>query len=91
MGTGSKRPANYVPKRRTSFRLPLWLWLVPLAVVAGIGLIYAASANTQASGTITPERTSYDFGDIKYSGGLVTTKFALQVKGAVVVKSLSTT
>ncbi|MCL4464562.1 MAG: hypothetical protein M1389_00760 [Chloroflexi bacterium] len=79
--------------RRTGLRsrwLPLLL-LVPVALVLTIAVASVVVPSGQPSGTLTAEKSRYDYGNIPYSGGEETTRFALQVDGQVRITSLTTT
>lgn len=100
MGKAAVRRANIRTAARASgnvrrTRVPRhWLALlvlVPLALGLAVAVGSVPVNQGQQNGTLTPERTRHDFGNIPYSGGDATTRFALRVNGPVKVDGLSTT
>ncbi len=91
-----KRKAVVRDKGRSRPSHPWWhgkVWLgaaVAALVILGalIGFRQQSTAST-ANGTLTAERTSFDFGRVSMAGGLVETKFPLTVQGNTLVTGLT--
>lgn len=68
--------------------------MVALALLGGAAVLLRSgeesAAATPATGTLAPERTSHDFGQVPMGGGLVQARFPLAVESDALVTSIIT-
>ena len=79
-------------KRASGFssRGKIWVGVIMAVVVilgAALGLQQRSIARP-AGDTLTAESTSFDFGQVRMTGGLIRTKFPLTVRGNLLVTGL---
>ena len=93
-----QQPAKAKPKnsrRRSSYKSgPSFLWMLPFGLVtlAVVALFLVLLGSNQISGKLVAEETSYDFGQVKLNGGLVTTQIPLKIQDdGVLVSKIATT
>lgn len=81
-------PRPYHHRARRSY---LWMWVVaPIVVLVATALLLVMLGSSQA-GKLTPATTAFDFGQVKIDGGLITTRFQLNVDGPGLVTKVGTT
>ncbi|MBI4499277.1 MAG: hypothetical protein HY689_15425 [Chloroflexi bacterium] len=91
-------------RKRASHQAPgtqRWLLLVAVLLAVGVGVAFAtwgtgqpantAAGGTLASGTLVPDHTQHEFGQVRMGGGLLVARFPLTVQGATLVNSVGTT
>ena len=71
-------------------------WASIVAIVAALALLVGAGAlvvsgMTRESGKLSAASAYYDFGQVAYKGGLITTRFPLSVEGDTRVTDITTT
>ena len=61
-------------------------------LLAASALVLGGLLNSKPDGRLSvAANTSYDFGQVPYKGGLITTRFPLNVEGDAVVTDITTT
>lgn len=93
-----QKPVKSKPKnsrRRSGYKSgpSLW-WMLPFGLVAlaVVALFLVLLGGNQISGKLVADKTSYDFGQVKLNGGLVTTQIPLKVQDdGVLVSKITTT
>lgn len=97
---GPDRPALAARRRKATVKSPSrtrrWIFLsvAVVALVAGAVLLLRSGdespAAASATGTLTPERISHDFGQVSMGGGILSTRFPLAVDSDALVTDVLT-
>ena len=85
-----RQPATVARPRRARRRWLILLLVAPLLVGLAVAVASVLVPGSQ-NGSVTAQASKADLGRMPYGGGLVGTKFALDVSGEVRVASLTTT
>jgi hypothetical protein len=103
-GSGSKGHAKAVARKRARqtygrsqgfpwFKIGVGSFAVVIIAILGFSFVTSPPGNsgTTGYGKLSAQSTNYDFGDVPWRGGFVTTQFPLTVEGDVTVKDIVST
>src|SRR5690242_413199 len=77
------KPKSKNSRRRSSYKSgPSFWWMLPFGLVAlaVVALLLVLLGGYQLAANLVAAKTSYDFGQVKLNGGLVTTQIPLKIQ-----------